>query len=251
MKIAELEEMRMRNHGMDAEAFYTKALSVLGDRAESAPALMYLGLRKMKNPDEAVDYFQRAQRVDPSLAGTATMWMALVRERQQNSAEAEALYKSALAAQNPDSAGAESTLRLYARFLKEQGRESEATSTLEHAAAIRKTLVSQANGQLTAQSQTPVLRVGGGVTAPRVLFPKTDPEYSEEARAAKYTGTVVLYLEIFPDGTPRNMRVVKGLGFGLDEKAVEAVGHWHFQPGTKDGSPVAVAAHIEVNFRLL
>jgi TonB family protein len=250
MKIGELEKLRMRNHGKDAEAFYTQALSVLGDRAESAPALMYLGLRKMKNLDDAVDYFQRAQRVDPSLAGPATMWMALVRERQQNPAEAEALYKSALAAQNPNSAGEESTLLLYARFLKEQGREPEATSMLERAAAIRKTLVSQANGQLTAQSQTPVLRVGGGVTAPRVLFPKTDPEYSEEARAAKYAGTVVLYLEIFPDGTARNIRVVKGLGFGLDEKATEAVSYWHFQPGTKDGSAVTVAAHIEVNFRL-
>jgi TonB family protein len=94
------------------------------------------------------------------------------------------------------------------------------------------------------------LRVGGDVTPPRVLL-KTDPEYSEEARAAKYVGTVVLYLQIFPDGSPQNIRVVKGVGLGLDEKAVEAVSHWSFKPGTKEGQPVAVEAHIEVNFKLL
>ena len=78
-----------------------------------------------------------------------------------------------------------------------------------------------------------------------------EPEYSEEARKAKYQGTVVLYIEVTPDGHASNMKVVKSLGLGLDEKAMEAVKQWKFQPGKKDGKAVTVAATIEVNFRLL
>jgi TonB family protein len=92
-------------------------------------------------------------------------------------------------------------------------------------------------------------RVGGGVSAPRVLS-DPDPEYSEEARQAKYQGTVVLWVVIDPEGRPRDVRVSRALGMGLDEKAVEAVRKWRFQPAMKDGHPVAVIVNIEVNFRL-
>ena len=95
-----------------------------------------------------------------------------------------------------------------------------------------------------------VFRVGGGVSAPVLVF-KKEPEYSEEARKAKYQGTVVLYVEVEPDGHPTNIRVLRSLGLGLDEKAIEAVRQWKFKPGYKDGRPVTVAATIEVNFRLL
>jgi len=95
-----------------------------------------------------------------------------------------------------------------------------------------------------------VFRMGGGVTAPTVLY-KVEPEYSEEARKAKYQGTVVLYVEVDASGRPRNLKVVRSLGLGLDEKAIEAVEKWKFRPGYKDGHPVTVAATIEVNFRLL
>jgi TonB family protein len=95
-----------------------------------------------------------------------------------------------------------------------------------------------------------VYKVGGGVTAPVVIF-KKDPEYSEEARKAKYQGTVLLAIEVSPDGKATNVRVVRSLGLGLDEKAMEAVKAWKFKPGYRNGQPVTVAATIEVNFRLL
>jgi TonB family protein len=95
-----------------------------------------------------------------------------------------------------------------------------------------------------------VYRVGGGVTAPALLY-KVEPEYSEEARKAKYQGTVTLYVEVDSAGHATNMKVIHSLGLGLDEKAIEAVKKWKFRPGTKDGKPVTVAALIEVNFRLL
>jgi periplasmic protein TonB len=95
-----------------------------------------------------------------------------------------------------------------------------------------------------------VFRVGGGVTAPALLY-KVEPEYSEEARKAKYQGTVLLYIQVDPSGKATNMRVLHSLGLGLDEKAMEAVKKWKFKPGYKDGKPVTVEAQIEVNFRLL
>jgi len=92
-------------------------------------------------------------------------------------------------------------------------------------------------------------RVGGGVSAPRILF-APDPEYSEEARKAKYQGTVVLWVVVGPDGRTQQIRVARSLGLGLDEKAMEAVKTWKFDPARKDGQPVTVQINVEVNFRL-
>jgi len=94
-----------------------------------------------------------------------------------------------------------------------------------------------------------VFRVGGGVSAPRPVF-TPDPEYSEEARKAKYQGTCVLWLIVGPDGKPRDIKVARTLGLGLDEKAIEAVKQWKFEPAMKDGKPVAVQINVEVSFRL-
>ena len=94
-----------------------------------------------------------------------------------------------------------------------------------------------------------VYRVGGGVSAPRVLY-SPDPEYSDEARKAKYQGTVVLWIIVGPDGRTRDVRVQRTLGLGLDEKAIEAVRKWRFEPAMKNGQPVAVQVNVEVNFRL-
>ncbi|HEX8816713.1 MAG TPA: energy transducer TonB [Terriglobales bacterium] len=94
-----------------------------------------------------------------------------------------------------------------------------------------------------------VFRVGGGVSAPRIIY-QPDPEYSEEARKAKYSGTCVLWLVVGPDGHPRDIQVRRTLGLGLDEKAIEAVKQWKFEPAMKDGRPVAVQITVEVTFHL-
>ena len=93
-------------------------------------------------------------------------------------------------------------------------------------------------------------RIGGGVSPPTVVY-KVEPEYSEEARKAKFQGTVVLFVVVDEKGNPRDLRVIRPLGLGLDQKAIEAVEKWRFNPGKKDGKPVPVQATIEVNFRLL
>lgn len=94
-----------------------------------------------------------------------------------------------------------------------------------------------------------VFRIGGGVSAPRTLY-APDPEYSEEARKAKYQGTVILWAIIGADGLPKDLRVQRALGMGLDQKALEAVRKWRFEPAMKGGQPVAVQVNIELNFRL-
>ncbi len=88
-----------------------------------------------------------------------------------------------------------------------------------------------------------------GVTPPTVLS-KVDPEYTKEAGDAKIEGTVVLTLEVHPDGRAHNLHVARSLDAGLDQKAIEAVEQWEFAPGKKDGRPVAVQATIEINFKL-
>lgn len=92
-------------------------------------------------------------------------------------------------------------------------------------------------------------RVGGGVSAPKIIY-QPDPEYSEEARKAKYQGTCVLWLVVGPDGKPRDIRVQRTLGLGLDEKAIEAVNRWRFRPGTLNGQPVATQIAVQVDFHL-
>ena len=84
----------------------------------------------------------------------------------------------------------------------------------------------------------------------RVRSMRRIPEYSEEARKAKYQGTVVLWMIVDPNGSPRDVRVTRSLGMGLDQKAIEAVRKWKFEPAMKDGKPVAVQISVEVNFRL-
>ena len=90
---------------------------------------------------------------------------------------------------------------------------------------------------------------GLGVTAPREIY-APDPEYSEEARRAKFQGSVLLWMVVGSDGLPRDIKVVRAVGLGLDEKALEAVRTWRFEPGRKGGQAVATQIHVEVTFRL-
>jgi len=91
----------------------------------------------------------------------------------------------------------------------------------------------------------------GGVGYPACLY-CPEPQYSEDARKAKFQGIVVLQVIIQPDGHATNIQVVKGAGLGLDEKAIEAVRTWRFKPAIgPNGTPVATITPIEVNFRLL
>lgn len=94
-----------------------------------------------------------------------------------------------------------------------------------------------------------VFRIGGGVSPPTVVY-RVDPQYSEEARKARFQGTVVLEAIVRRDGTVDVIRVIRSLGFGLDQNAMSALKQWRFRPGMRNGVPVDVSLNIEVNFNL-
>jgi TonB family protein len=90
---------------------------------------------------------------------------------------------------------------------------------------------------------------GGDVSAPiPVVAP--DAEFSDEARRIKYQGICLISVIVDAQGNPQNPRVIRHLGMGLDEKALEAVRRYKFKPARKNGRPVPVMITVEVNFRL-
>jgi TonB family protein len=236
-----------------ANALYTKALPVLGSTPEAATALIRKGTIALTKKDvrQALDDFDRAQTLNSADSGLADMWIAIAQEQQGTLEQADSFYRSALQKADPNSSDAATIMELYARLLARQGRENDAGAKRmrDQIAAIREALGAQEMSTVRNTAAN-VYRVGGDVTAP-VLISKLEPEYTQEARAAKYQGTVVLYAEVGPDGAAHNIRVRRGLGLGLNDKAVQAISQWKFKPGARAGQPVTVSVTIEVNFRLL
>lgn len=91
--------------------------------------------------------------------------------------------------------------------------------------------------------------IGGGVSAP-VLIYSVEPEFSEEARKAKVAGNVLVNLWVDTNGNPSHVHVIRGVGMGLDEKAMDAVRQYKFKPAMENGKPVLVELNVEVNFQI-
>jgi len=94
-----------------------------------------------------------------------------------------------------------------------------------------------------------VRQVGGGVSQPELLF-SVEPEFSEEARKAKFMGVVTVSIIVDQNGLPQNVHILRGVGMGLDEKAIEAVKQYKFRPARENGKPVPVYLNVEVNFQI-
>jgi len=92
-------------------------------------------------------------------------------------------------------------------------------------------------------------KIGGGVTGPIPTY-EPEPEFSEEARKAKFMGSVLVGLVVDTNGMPQNVHIVRGVGMGLDEKAMEAVRQYRFKPAMENGKPVPVEVNVEVNFQI-
>lgn len=94
-----------------------------------------------------------------------------------------------------------------------------------------------------------VMHIGGSIRPPVPIF-TVDPEFSEEARKAKFSGNVQVYLWVDEQGNPSHVKVIRGVGMGLDDKAVEAVRQYKFKPAMQNGKPVKVDLYIDVNFQI-
>ena len=239
-----------RKLGRNKEALhdYSQAVKLLPGRSETAGALLYLGISQLssKTPTRGMELLDQAQSLDSSLYGPVQMWLALHNERINQLEEAESHYKAALAAESGNADATLDTTMLYKRFLEQHGREDEARALQAHLPARD----AHPGAPVPKMSVGGAYRVGGSVSQPK-LTQKVEPNYSEEARAAKYSASVLVQLVVGADGLPHDIRVVRPAGLGLDDQAVQAVGKWQFQPGEKDGNPVSVYATVEVNFRLL
>lgn len=231
-----------------ALTLYRQALPLLGNEPAAAPAFLSLGVDALQRQeyDEAYLLFDRLPLADPTYSTRARLWQALTLEFRGQPTLAEPLFKQAITQANAPTADLLVALELYARFLVSfPERAADANTYVAQAAALR-----QSTRRAPAASSSTAVRSGGDVLPPKLLA-KVEPTYSEEARAARLTGTAVLLLEVDANGVPQNITVLRSPGLGLDAEAIVAVTKWRFQPGTKNGVPVAVLATIEVNFRLL
>ena len=94
-----------------------------------------------------------------------------------------------------------------------------------------------------------VKQIGGDVKGPVVIY-QPEPEYTAEAKQAKFMGVVTVSIIVDKNGIPQNVHVTRGVGMGLDDKAVEAVKQYKFKPAVENGKPVAVFMNVEVNFEI-
>jgi TonB family protein len=177
--------------------------------------------------------------VDKPPAAQAAMDLAdiLVAEHRDDEAEqmfalARRMFETSLGPSSHLTTGASARL---ATLLRQSGRVAEAN-------------------QLTQTAPAAVFHPGGAgqnlIAAPHILS-KVEPKYSEEARKNKLQGSILMSVIVDATGAPTQIAVLRPLGMGLDEQAVEAVSQWKFAPGTKNGTPVAVFSQIEVTFNLL
>src|SRR5262245_8260545 len=105
------------------------------------------------------------------------------------------------------------------------------------------------SAQLPSQEGKEVFQIIDGVTAPKIIS-RVEATYTDEARAAKLNGKIVLFVEITSAGIVENVVVLQKMGKGMDESAVRAIKQWKFNPATKDGRPVAVMITVEMNFSI-
>lgn len=176
--------------------------------------------------------------------------LAVLYENEVRYSKSEVYYQHALRIREtvlgPEHTDTVVTMEHYARLLVKMNHSDQAQPLLERAEAVRARHVAQATEAVSGE----VFRLGPGVIPAR-LNERTEPEYTEEARIARHEGTVVMQAVITPDGGVAGLRLVRSLGLGLDEKAVEAVRSWRFDPARKGNAPVAFRVSLEVSFRIL
>ncbi len=149
--------------------------------------------------------------------------------------------------QEPTDQAAE--LELQGWLAQLTGQADQAKALRARALEIRQKIAEGLFPSERAPSAAP-MKIGGDVTAPK-LISKREPDYTRLALFARWEGGVALQTTVGIDGRPHDIRLLSGLGLGLDEQAVAAVRDWRFKPAQRKGQPVNSQATIEVNFRII
>lgn len=211
--------------------------------------------------DRALEFYMEGFRIRVALFGQehaevaeSISNLAVLFENEARLPKAEVYYQTALQirekALGPEHPDTIATLEHFARLLYKLQRGPEAEKYLERARAVRQKRVEEAAASLVDANLGEVVGSGAGVRPPE-LTENSEPEYTEEARIARHEGSVLLQADVSASGEVRNVVLVRSLGLGLDEKAVEAVKGWRFKPARRGRQDVAFRATFEVNFRLL
>lgn len=178
--------------------------------------------------------------------------LAVLYENQAQNDKAEVYYEYARKIREktlgPDDEHTIETLEHYGRLLYKLHRSEEAAKLLERSEAHRAARVAEMSG---AEAEPEGLVEAGPEVDPPTLEERVEPQYTEEARIARHEGTVSLQAVISPSGKAGSFRLLRSLGLGLDEKAVEAVRSWVFKPARRGKEPVAFRAVLEIHFRVL
>jgi TonB family protein len=244
---------RAQNALSNASGFYEHALPLLGNGPEAATALIHKGILEIANQNyaQATNDLTKASSLDTTKTAQANMWLAISAQRQGNLTKAESFYRSSLAMQDPYSPSAATGMELLSDLLRQQKRLVEAKPFRDQALVARKfqppLVVPVVSGTGTPGPTPNLLTVTGSVKPPAVIS-RLEPIYTEDARLANYHATVVVSYEVWPDGVAHRIRIVRGAGFGLSEKAAEAISQWKFRPATNDGQPVAVSQTVSFSF---
>ncbi len=175
--------------------------------------------------------------------------LAVLYENQVLYPKAETYYRTALDIRErsvgPNHPDTVVTLEHYARLLHKLSRSDEAAPLDQRARTFRRARSEQAE-----TSDIGPVNAGGSVRS-AVLLERTEPEYTGEARIANHEGSVLLQADVNAEGRAANILVLRHLGLGLDEKAIEAVGQWRFRPARSHGRSVASRVRLEIEFRLM
>ena len=179
--------------------------------------------------------------------------LAVLFENQARLDKAEMYYKTALAIREkllgPGNVKTIETQEHFARLLQKLHRSAEAGELEKQAQQARARLIAEAIGERKDLGEIPPL--GTADLKPPELIERIEPVYTEEARIGRHEGEVAMVVEIDAEGRPQNFEMLRTVGLGLDENAIEAVRQWRFKPAKRKGKEVPYRAALEITFRLL
>ncbi len=188
-------------------------------------------------------------REHPDVAGSLNN-LAVLYENQVLYAKAENYYRTALSIREktlgPDHLDTIISMEHLSRLLHKLSRPDDAAPLEQRTRGFRQAQTTVAGAAVNIGTLA-----SGNSVQPPVLLERSEPEYTDEARIANHEGSVLLRVDVDTDGHARNITVLRHLGLGLDEKAIEAVRQWRFRPARLQGEKVATQVRLEIAFRLM